>query len=487
VPDAPQPIARLDRDTASRYARTGLDNVAREYPNHPGHLLTGPHDLRPPSQLHPIFFGSYDWHSSVHQHWMLVRLLRRFPDLPEADRIAAWFDERITRDHATTEADYLRDPDRRAWERPYGWAWLMTLAAELDDWARSDAGEAEPRPEVDRARTWAVHLAPLVEVVRTRCLEWLTTARYPHRVGTHQSSAFAAMLLLDAATGTGDEELRDTAAEVALRWYGDDADYPAWVEPSGSDFLSPALAEAELLARLWPPERFAPWFRRFLPDPGPLTEPAQVTDRHDPQVVVPEKGGVEAAPEQGFRWLMASDVCKHCTEAACLEVCPTGAIFYTEYRTVVVQDDVCNGCGYCVTACPYGVIERREADGGAWKCTLCYDRMKGGKQPACAMACPTDSIQFGPLEQLRERADGRVEDLRQAGKPARLYGRDPDDGVGGNGAFFLLLDDPEVYRLPPDPVSPTRRVGEMWRTAGTAAAVLAAAVVAAFVGEAGRR
>jgi formate dehydrogenase iron-sulfur subunit len=182
-----------------------------------------------------------------------------------------------------------------------------------------------------------------------------------------------------------------------------------------------------------------------------------------------------------FPWLPSSHVCKHCGEAACLEVCPTGAIFRTEFSTVVVQDDVCNGCGYCVTACPFGVIERRESDGGAWKCTMCYDRMKGGKQPACAMACPTDSIQFGPLDELREHAAGRLAEVVEAGYDrAQLYGADSDDGVGGAGAFFLLLDDPEVYRLPPDPVTPTRDIGAMWKMAGAAMGVLAGAVWSAF-------
>jgi formate dehydrogenase iron-sulfur subunit len=190
--------------------------------------------------------------------------------------------------------------------------------------------------------------------------------------------------------------------------------------------------------------------------------------------------GVEGRQE--FRWLMASDVCKHCTHAGCLDVCPTGALFRTEFGTVVVQQDICNGCGYCVSACPYGVIERREGDGRAWKCTLCYDRLHDGLEPACAKACPTNSIQFGPLDELRERAQQRVEQLHELGVPeARLYGEDPDDGVGGQGSVFLLLDEPEVYGLPPDPVVPTRDLPRMWRYAGAAAAAMVGAAFAVFV------
>ncbi|HUD35925.1 MAG TPA: 4Fe-4S dicluster domain-containing protein [Streptosporangiaceae bacterium] len=187
------------------------------------------------------------------------------------------------------------------------------------------------------------------------------------------------------------------------------------------------------------------------------------------------------------RWLMASDVCKHCTHAACLDVCPTGALVRTEFGTVIVQPDVCNGCAYCVSACPFGVIDRREGDGRAWKCTMCYDRLRGGLEPACAKACPTDSIQFGPLSELRETAQARLAELHAAGVPeARLYGDDPDDGVGGTGAFFLLLDEPAVYGLPPDPVVTTRDLPAMWRWAGIAAGVLAAGVAVAFTGRAGR-
>jgi formate dehydrogenase iron-sulfur subunit len=186
------------------------------------------------------------------------------------------------------------------------------------------------------------------------------------------------------------------------------------------------------------------------------------------------------------RWLMSSDVCKHCTHAACLEVCPTGALFRTEFGTVVVQQDVCNGCGYCVPACPFGVIDQREGDGRVWKCTLCYDRIGVALEPACAKACPTKSIQFGPLGELRTQARERVGELHERGvTDARLYGDDPSDGVGGMGAFFLLLDDPEVYGLPPDPVVTTRDLPAMWKAAGAAALALGAAVVASVFG--GRR
>jgi formate dehydrogenase iron-sulfur subunit len=183
------------------------------------------------------------------------------------------------------------------------------------------------------------------------------------------------------------------------------------------------------------------------------------------------------------RWLMMSDVCKHCTHAACLDVCPTGSLFRTEFGTVVVQDDICNGCGYCIPACPYGVIDQRKGDGRAWKCTMCYDRIGDGLTPACATACPTESIQYGELSELRERAAARVATLHDSGAvEARLYGHDPGDGVGGDGAFFLLLDEPEVYGLPPDPVVTTKDLPAMWKRAGLAALTMAAAAVVAFAG-----
>jgi formate dehydrogenase iron-sulfur subunit len=198
----------------------------------------------------------------------------------------------------------------------------------------------------------------------------------------------------------------------------------------------------------------------------------------------------ERAPgAHDFRWLMSSDVCKHCTHAACLDVCPTGALMRSEFGTVVIQADVCNGCGYCVPACPFGVIERREGDrtvlnaGVAQKCTLCYDRLGAGMVPACAKACPTESIQFGDLDDLRVHAAQRVSALHDDGvADARLYGEDERDGIGGAGAFFLLLDEPEVYGLPPDPVVTTRDLPAMWRGAAIAGAALLAGAAAACAG-----
>ena len=188
-----------------------------------------------------------------------------------------------------------------------------------------------------------------------------------------------------------------------------------------------------------------------------------------------------------FSWLMMSDVCKHCQRAGCLEACPTGAIVRTEFDSVYVQPDICNGCGYRVVGCPFGVIDRREDDGRAWKCTLCYDRQKGGLEPACAKACPTDSIQFGDLDELRERAHARVEELHERGlTDAYLYGADAasQPGTEGLNAFFLLVDEPEAYNLPPEPVAPGKKAGRSWLSMAAAGAAMAvAAALAVVVGD----
>ncbi|TVP66995.1 MAG: DUF2891 domain-containing protein [Nitriliruptor sp.] len=273
----------LPSTAASRFVRVGLDNVAREYPNHPGHLLTGPDDLRPPRALHPVFFGSYDWHSSVHQHWMLVRLLHRYPDLPEADAIHAWFDATWTPANLEVERAYVTDPARATFERPYGWAWLVLLHATLHHLAVDPA--ADPRHAGAAAR-WATNLLPLQTQLAERAAAWLSTTRLPNRVGAHPNSAFACALLLDAAAmDPAAAGLAPAVHGTARRWYLDDRDAPVRFEPSSADFLSPSLVEAALLSRVLEPGHYARWLDRFLPDPTPLTLPVEVEDRTDPQTV----------------------------------------------------------------------------------------------------------------------------------------------------------------------------------------------------------
>jgi formate dehydrogenase iron-sulfur subunit len=218
-----------------------------------------------------------------------------------------------------------------------------------------------------------------------------------------------------------------------------------------------------------------------------------------PAVPAPSDTDTRPPDTPEFRWLMSSDVCKHCTHAGCLDVCPTGALFRTEFGTVVVQHDVCNGCGTCVAGCPFGVVERRSdgtyatserqsdrlahefVTGVAQKCTLCYDRLVEDEIPACAKTCPTTSIKFGNHDELVERAKERVAELHAQGRTeARLYGANEHDGVGGIGSIFLLLDEPEVYGLPPDPRVCTADLPTMFKRAGLAAAGMFGAAAVAF-------
>jgi formate dehydrogenase iron-sulfur subunit len=191
-------------------------------------------------------------------------------------------------------------------------------------------------------------------------------------------------------------------------------------------------------------------------------------------------GSQLAGINEPFRWQFLSDVCKHCANAGCLEACPTGSIVRTEVGSVFVQPDICNGCGYCVVSCPFGVIEKRPEDGRAFKCTFCYDRQKAGLIPACAKACPTESIQFGDLEVLRQRGKKRVQDLQERGyADARIY--DPQGtSVGGIHAFSIILGEPEAYNLPPAPEVPTVYLKSAWTSAFISAAIIFAIVCAAF-------
>ncbi|SFS73570.1 DUF2891 domain-containing protein [Brevundimonas viscosa] len=265
----------LDAALASRFADAALDHVTREYPNKLDHVLAGPDDVLGPRALHPIFFGSFDWHSCVHGWWTLFTLLRRFPDLPEAPRIRALAGELFTGANVATEAAYLARPESRGFERPYGWAWLLMLAAEMD------------RHEDDQGRRWASDLRPLALAFAERFRAFLPLAAYPVRVGTHYNTAFALRLTLDWAE-INDPALADLCRTRALDWHSGDRDCQAW-EPSQDEFLSPALIEAALMRRVLPARAFLEWFDAFLPQladgqPATLFRPASVSDRSDGKI-----------------------------------------------------------------------------------------------------------------------------------------------------------------------------------------------------------
>ena len=260
----------MSPDQAGALARIALGHVAQEWPQKLDHVLEGPSDLRRPSELHPMFHGSFDWHSCVHAHWMLARLLARFPEMPEAAAITARFDAAFTPANVEAERAYLARPASRGFERPYGWAWLLKLHAAL-------AGTR-----------WDAVLAPLAGDFAARFRAHLPRADYPIRSGVHSNTAFALTLAADWAV-VHDPALRDLLRETALRWYGADRDCQAW-EPSGEDFLSPALTEAVYMAALLPSPDFATWFEGFLPHlaqaaPATLFTPARVADRSDGRIV----------------------------------------------------------------------------------------------------------------------------------------------------------------------------------------------------------
>lgn len=265
----------LDAALASRFAATALGHVTREYPNHIMHVLTGPQDARTPRDMHPIFFGSFDWHSCVHGWWTLFTLYRLHPAMAEAARIRALADALFTPQNVAGEAAYLARPEARGFERPYGWAWLLMLAAELE------------RHDSDEGRRWAETLRPLAQIFADRFKAFLPLADYPVRTGTHYNTAFALRLTLDYADAH-DSDLAALCRSAALRWHADDRDCQAW-EPSQDEFLSSALMEAALMRRVLPPEDFRAWFDAFLPAlvqgrPATLLSPARVSDRSDGKI-----------------------------------------------------------------------------------------------------------------------------------------------------------------------------------------------------------
>ena len=275
---AEEPLSILTRDQASGFARLALKGLSKEYPNKLDHVMTGPDDVKNPRALHPAFYGSYDWHSSVHGHWMLARLLRLYPDLPEAAEIRSVLNGHLTVENLKSEADYFARKESKPFERPYGWAWLLKLAEEL-----------RGRDDPDATR-WSQAIRPLAEVVVARYLEFFPKQTYPIRTGVHPNTAFGLAFAHDYARAVGDERLRTLVEERARAYFGEDADAPAKWEPSGADFFSPSLIEADLMRRVLPPSEFRAWFARFLPgaargEPGVLFTAATVTDRTDPQLV----------------------------------------------------------------------------------------------------------------------------------------------------------------------------------------------------------
>jgi len=264
------------RDLASHFARTALGHVTREYPNKLDHVLTGPDDVRGPRALHPVFYGSFDWHSCVHGYWTLARCLRRFPDLPEADTIRALFDEQFTAERVAGEVAYLARPSARGFERPYGWAWALKLQAELLLHKNAD-GER-----------WSGALQPFADAFVQRFKDFLPLATYPIRVGTHGNTAFAVTLALDYARTLGDAAFQTLLQDKARAWYAGDTGYGGF-EPSQDEFLSPALMEAACMRSVLGPDAFPAWFESFLPraergEPAYLFEPARVSDRSDGKI-----------------------------------------------------------------------------------------------------------------------------------------------------------------------------------------------------------
>ena len=258
---------------ASIFARLALSHVEREYPNKLDHVLRGPADLRSPRDLHPLFHGSFDWHSCVHGYWLLATLRRRCPDIAESAAITALFERQLTEANVAAEVEYLAQPMRGGFERPYGWAWVLMLAAEL---SRHDDG------------AWSATVAPLAEAIVARFTEFLPRATYPVRAGTHFNTAFAIALAMEYADTVNDDTFATLLREKAVEWYGDDVECQAW-EPSGDDFLSPALVEAECMRRSLTVADFNRWLDSFLPrieerEPAALFAPVEVSDRSDGKI-----------------------------------------------------------------------------------------------------------------------------------------------------------------------------------------------------------
>ena len=267
----------LAPELASRFAAIALAHLTREYPHKLDHVLNGPDDVRAPRELHPVFYGSFDWHSCVHGYWLLATIMRLFPGLAAAKQITPLFDAQLTRSKVEGEVAYFREPLRGTFERPYGWAWLLMLDAELR------------RQNSTAAEKWTAALAPLSEVIVARYFDFLPRATYPVRVGTHFNSAFGLALALEYSAAVGNRDFRRLLIDKTVEWYGRDRDCQAW-EPGGDDFLSSSLVEAECMRQALGGREFTEWLSGFLPHlrerkPATLFSPAIVSDRSDGKIV----------------------------------------------------------------------------------------------------------------------------------------------------------------------------------------------------------
>jgi hypothetical protein len=263
---------------ASHFAALALKCVTREFPNKPEHVINNNSEVQSPKTLHPAFYGCYDWHSSVHGHWMLVRLLKLFPNLPESAQIRTALNANLTAENIQAEVAYMKQANRQSFERTYGWAWALKLAEELHSWNDADGTR------------WSTNLQPLAELLSASYRNFLPKQTYPIRTGVHPNTAFGLAFALDYAKATGDRELEALLNERSRTYFTKDTNYPGAWEPGGEDFFSAALMEADLMRRVMKPAEFAAWFRRFLPgvakgNPRELLQPAIVTDRSDPKLV----------------------------------------------------------------------------------------------------------------------------------------------------------------------------------------------------------
>jgi len=268
----------LTQQQASHFGRLALKCVSKEYPNKPDHTINDADDVRSPRATHAAFYGCFDWHSSVHGHWMLVHLLRLFPAMPEARDIRTALNANLGAKNIANEVAYLGQPNRASFERTYGWAWLLKLAEELHDWNDDDG------------KRWSRDLRPLADALAEKYLSFLPKQTYPIRTGVHPNTAFGLAFALDYARSVGNKKLESMIVERSRTYFSRDMNYPASWEPGGEDFFSPALMEADLMRRVMNPPDFAQWFHRFLPgvergEPKVLLHPAIVTDRSDPKLV----------------------------------------------------------------------------------------------------------------------------------------------------------------------------------------------------------